>query len=338
MRKNIFLAALTFSLLSGGAFSAQAACNGHWCVSSQTQNPYAQVPMGKRHSVVAQTPQYWMPVPPGTAQKPTPHPSRIKATKGKAADVSAIARGINPQTGFKNSRGRKWDALVGVSAGAIPEYVGGSQYVGAVLPFVIASYRPSEKTEWRLNPFEGASYAYKLHRNMEVGLNAMPRRGREAEDDHNSLVGMPDVDPALEVGPWIQWRLGKFTYVRTGLGVDVLDGHGGQVVNIEAGVNYPVSHRFSTGFAIRGLYGDDDYMKTYYTVTQAQKRRNRGGYTAREGFSEIGIRANAMLWVTPKVFARTDVFATALQGDASDSTLVKKPETFGGLFTVGYRF
>lgn len=165
--------------------------------------------------------------------------------------------------------------------------------------------------------------------------------GRRESSDSNELEGMKDVDWALEVGLGAAYRhdwLRGFVEVRQGF-----NGYSGQVA--EFGVDFIATPTEDLEVMVgpRAGWGSDDYMKTYFGITQKEADASpvyNNAYDADAGFNTLGIAATASYDLTEDVTFHLRGGWDRLIGDAADSPIVKEgsENQFYGGAGLSYEF
>lgn len=232
---------------------------------------------------------------------------------------------------------RDWELSLGLTGGVVPEYSGSTGSNAVLFPLVVGEYKFNEQHKMLFNPYDGLSYAYKASENLSVGINADYRRGRDSADS-TQLAGMKDIDDTVEIGPWIKYKAGNFSYTAN-LGIDTLDGYNGFTVDL--GIKYDIplaSEDWKADIGANLLYGNDNYAMTYYGVSAAEANGSRAQYEPGSGFHEATISASLTHFLDKNTFVRGDVGYKRLIGDAQNSPLSKQDNQFLGFISVGYKF
>ncbi|SPF81668.1 MipA/OmpV family protein [Pseudoprimorskyibacter insulae] len=146
--------------------------------------------------------------------------------------------------------------------------------------------------------------------------------GARRASDSPELAGLPDIDPALELGLGIgyeakNWR--AFADLRQGLG-----GHHGQVAELGADLKLPVSDKLTVTFGPRALYGSADYMNTYFNVSAASALTSSfAAYSGGAGLVSTGVSLKANYDISPVWRVTFGADYDVLRGDAAKSPIVQ---------------
>lgn len=223
-----------------------------------------------------------------------------------------------------------WSFVVGGGGIVAPDYQGSDDYEVRALPFLSAKYE-----DWLTIAFpEGVKAAIVSEGGLKLGVAAGFGFGRD-EGDNAALVGLGDIDPAVELGIFAEYRVGPVVF---GLDArrDVAGAHDGTVAKFSARVMIPAGGvRFGIGPQI--TWTDDNYTQTYFGITPEQAATSAQGYApyaADGGIKDFGLTAMAMIPVAENWTLTAMAGVSQLTGDAADSPLVaaKGSET---QFTVG---
>ncbi len=230
----------------------------------------------------------------------------------------------------------EWSLDLGLAAFFLPEYEGAEDSEGVGLPYINARY--GDKAT--INIFNGLDYNFVSHNGLTLGVGVGIDFGR-AEDKSDVLTGLGDIDLALEPKVYIANRMGRFSTKLT-LSSDASgDGHDGMTVDIDASYFVPLSNGaiFIPGIAVN--YGNDDYMQSYFGITEQQSIDSEDGlaeFEAKAGVKSVAINLVYVTELTKKWSMIGIVQAKSILGDIKDSPLVKEDgqTLIGGM--VYYKF
>jgi outer membrane scaffolding protein for murein synthesis (MipA/OmpV family) len=231
----------------------------------------------------------------------------------------------------------RWDVAVGLGVASIPEYSGSNENDWYVLPFIRAQYRLDEKNHLFASPYEGIGFKHLLTDSFQFGVKTGWRKGRDSSDDA-SLAGMPDVDTAIEAGPFV-----RYTYHRLTIGLDAktdLNGkHDGYTIEPMAMLSLPTPiNRLRASIGADMVYGSGNFMDAYYRVLPAQATATRRAFEPGSGFASMSGNTQLTYLVDENWFVTGSVKVTRLLGDAADSPLTRQDTNVGGFMAVGYQF
>lgn len=230
-----------------------------------------------------------------------------------------------------------WTFVAGGGGMIAPDYQGSDDYEVRALPFFSAKY-----DEWlTISVPEGVKASLINDDGFRAGLAAGYGFGRD-EDENAALAGLGDIDPAVEIGAFAEYRIGP---VVAGLDVrhDVAGAHDGTVAKLSARFMVPLGGvRFGIGPQV--TWADDNYTQAYFGITPAQAAAsalNYAPYAADGGIKDYGLTAMAMIPVADNWTVTAMAGVSQLTGDAADSPLVanqgSETQFNTGIF-VGYKF
>ncbi len=217
------------------------------------------------------------------------------------------------------------DLEVTVGFGAIqsPRYLGDDESESRLLPGI--RVKKGERFEASVN--NGVRYALLLNGPWRAGPILNYDFGRDEDASGDELDGLGDVDGTVELGVMLEYRS---QHLRTGLDLrqGVSGGHEGLVG--EAKLSYLGTF---DAFERRGFYslgpsfkfGDQEYLSTFFDVDAAQSARSGiSEYESGGGLFSAGLRATAVLPVNSELGFGGFVSLDRLQGDVSESSIVKE--------------
>ncbi|MCE9523666.1 MAG: MipA/OmpV family protein [Alphaproteobacteria bacterium] len=246
--------------------------------------------------------------------------------------VSAAIADERPEAAQKN-----WSVIVGAGGLYAPDYEGSDDYELRVLPNVRIEY-----AGWlSASVPEGLKISLLNEDGFKAGVLAGYRFGRD-DDDNLALAGWGDIDGALDLGAFAEY---KFDAIRVALDVrhGVSDDNLGTVATLSARYALRVAGAMvSVGPQVR--WADDDYTQTYFGISASQAAVSVLGYSpysADGGIKDYGLGATVMVPLGGAWSVTGLVSVSRLTGDAADSPIVadqgSETQISAGAF-VGYRF
>jgi outer membrane scaffolding protein for murein synthesis (MipA/OmpV family) len=230
-----------------------------------------------------------------------------------------------------------WSFVVGGGGLLTPDYQGSDDYDVRALPLVSAKY-----DEWLTISFpEGVKAAFVNDGGFKLGVSAGFGFGRD-ESDNAALVGLGDIDSAVELGAFAEYRLGPVVF---GLDArhDVAGAHDGTIARLSARFVLPFSG-VRLGFVPQLTWADDNYTQTYFGISPAQAAASALGYAPYEangGIKDYGLTAMAMIPLAEDWTLTAMAGVSQLTGDAAESPLVagegSETQFNAGIF-IGYKF
>ncbi|MEM1390799.1 MAG: MipA/OmpV family protein [Pseudomonadota bacterium] len=222
-----------------------------------------------------------------------------------------------------------WQVSVGAAAAYSPVYRGDDENQLVPLPFIHATYGD----RLTLSVPQGIQYAVVKTPNLEVGPVLGLDFGREEDgegpfggDGTDDLIGLGDIDPTVELGGYINYRVGPVlaeVQARQGLG-----GHDGFIADFSLNAMVPAKMGDKRGrflFGPRLRYADETYLNSFYGITAAQSiGSGLSVYEADAGIESYGLGASLMLPLNQRWALSVTGDVSEIAGDAADSPLIVK--------------
>jgi MipA family protein len=232
---------------------------------------------------------------------------------------------------------KDWRVTVGAGGLYSPDYEGSDDYEFRGLPYLAVAYQ-----DWlSLSVPEGLKVALLNDSGFKAGVLAGYRFDREASDNV-ALAGWGDVDGAIELGGFVEYKQGPFR-VELDVRHDVSDTHDGTVAKLSARYSTRVAGAMlSVGPSV--TWADDNYTQTYFGITPAQVAAATlmyAPYAADGGIKDYGLSATVIVPLGEQWSITGLASVSQLTSDAADSPIVSvqgsETQFMAGLF-VGYRF
>ena len=161
--------------------------------------------------------------------------------------------------------------------------------------------------------------------------------GERDEDDHDDLIGLDTIDAAYEIGGRVIYDYGNFrTYAlaRHGFG-----GHEGIVGELGFDYNHQATDRLLVTFGPNVTMADDEYMNTYFGVSQSEAASSQySAFDASGGFKSAGIKTRARYALGEKTAIVGEVEYNRFLEDAADSPIVQDEDEYAVRLGVTRRF
>jgi outer membrane scaffolding protein for murein synthesis (MipA/OmpV family) len=160
--------------------------------------------------------------------------------------------------------------------------------------------------------------------------------GRSA-DDFDELEGLADVDPTLELGGSIGYRLRNLRgYVAVRYGVV---GHQAVVADLGADYTIGLGPHVTISAGPRALWGDDRYARTYFGVSPDEAGVSAfEAFDAKAGFVSAGLNFEATYAVNDDWAIVGTITYDRLLGDAADSPITVSDDQLSTTIAVSRRF
>ena len=203
----------------------------------------------------------------------------------------------------------KWEAGVGLSGLYLNHYYGSDQKSGYLLPFPYFIYR-GDKIGVDRSGING-----KLFRSDKLELKlSMSAHLPVSSADDDARAGMPDLNPMVEIGPMLTYRLYRSRQailkmeipLRSSTSVDDFRLHyEGLVSNPRLRSDYYYKNLKWTS-SVGPLFGDSGYQSYFYSVSPKYATDQRQAYSAVSGYMgaklSMGLRVKYKNLVTGAFF------------------------------------
>ena len=237
-----------------------------------------------------------------------------------------------------------WEAGAGIGVLDFPDYRGSDERSSLVIPIPYFVYRGEflriERNSVRGRMFESETYDLDMSLNASIPVDS---------DDNKARAGMPDLDPALELGPVLKVHLTRDDQrkymldfrlpVRAVITTELE--HIGWVAhpNLNLDVADPLGRAgWRLGMLAGPMFGDRKYHDYFYSVDPSFATPQRPAFKARGGYagSELIVALSKRypkFWVGS--FVKLDTLSSAR---FEDSPLVKDKSLYTAGFAISWIF
>lgn len=224
--------------------------------------------------------------------------------------------------------------MVTAGAGVIvtPDFEGAKDYSISAAPVIGVE----NLYGFNLSIMDGLSYNLYSYENEETGLffafrpsiNLAASRDKNggnifSSEENKHLKGLGEVDSGIDVGGVIEVGYGP---LMSSLAVnqEVAGGHSGLTATWEVGAMMPVSQDAMISLNISTTWADEDYMQSFFGITQRQATRSvYNQFDAEAGFKDVSVGLMGEYRLTKNVTMLGTVGYTRLLGTAADSPIVR---------------
>ena len=225
----------------------------------------------------------------------------------------------------------------GLGAGFAPDYEGSDEYQGVPMLMLKGNYDSGRSfalvgTNLKVNLLTSKTFS--------LGPVLNYRMGRD-DVENNRVDRMKDIDDAVEAGIFAAYKADKWAFGLEWL-TDVSDEYDGSIVQATIGYNWKVSDQLTVAPGIFATYATDNYMDTYFSVTNKNKGTSGlSNYKAEADMKDFG--ASVFVHYTPwEKWGIAGIMSyKSLLNDAEDSPVVDdegdKGQAFFGLMAT-YRW
>lgn len=228
-----------------------------------------------------------------------------------------------------------WALHLGTAIVSKPEFIGSDNDQIRIFPFIQAMYKFDDNNEVYFRGIQGG-YNHTFSDVIKLGVELTARDNRNASQD-TRLNGMGDIDHAIELGPWAQYRFKDFS-VKGTFRFDVSGEHEGYVLELQAKQKIRLKPGVFVNAYAETEWADNNFMDHYFSVSQSQVIAGRPAFNADAGFYQSALGMNFTYGVRRNVFLRVDGRMNVLHGDAKNSGVSFESTNFLGFVGIGYTF
>ena len=269
----------------------------------------------------------WPPkkIAPYTSSKKVAHASRSSTKKKKKRNQWTRKKPKND-----------WIIMLGGLGALKPNYKGSNQYEVSGFPFIDIKY----KKFFFLNFREGLGVNVLHAPNFRVGA-AFNFYGSRDKDDSTHLQGFQDVDAGLDAGVFGSISFEKFS-AKLKFRQDISNNHEGHLISGRLVYKAIESRKLIANLNIKTTYANDNYMKTYFGVTNSQASSSGfKEFNANGGIKDVGAGTSVIYPFNKYWSFITIANYIRLLNDAANSPLVENAGSKNQFWLgigVAYRF
>ena len=256
----------------------------------------------------------------------------VVATPAWSGEYLDWGNWLSSGNAVKPATSKAFRTNIAAGAGAAPEYLGGDQYELKPLLLADVEYRG----EFFLRTQRGLGWAFYKKGNIRFGPRLTVDYGRDSGGS-DALEGLPDIDPAIEVGLFGELYNGPFRLMLS-VAQDIGTGHEGLLASADVAYGGRFGPNSSLIIGANVAYMSDTYAETFFSVADDQVRPGREEFGAGGSVRDVGGYVQIIYDITKSVYVAFDARANLLIGDAADSPLSESDTQFFGGAMLGYRF
>lgn len=215
-----------------------------------------------------------------------------------------------------------------------PRYSGSDEHRVLVVPAL--------DYQWANGWFAGFTNGVGVNLGRSPALQFGPRvtvdLGR-SESRSPALRGMGDVDPALQLGGFLNWSPMRAVTVSSSLRWGSGRDRDGLLLDLGVSHGHSLAPRWRLGTSFGLTLANAAHQRSFYGVDAAQSLRS--GYaltTPGGGLRDLRAGVSLTHFFGPRTTLTTAVSLTALQGDARRSPLVREDTTASAVVALGWGF
>lgn len=227
-------------------------------------------------------------------------------------------------------------SVVGLGLAAVPKYEGSRDY--RALPLPILNYESGAFFIGSRTGLPGLGLKAKVAEEVTAGIYLSAGLGRDSSD-HSHLRGLPDVKFHGLAGAFVEYSPGRASF-----SIDARQAlKSGYGATVDLGASYAVfqSEASTIKLGVNTSWANDDYMDTWFGVSNASAARSREGlsaYSASSGFKSAALSSTWLYRFNKNWMTSTTVGVKTLLGDARDSSIVERKTSAFGVASVLYAF
>jgi outer membrane protein len=234
-------------------------------------------------------------------------------------------------SGPKPAEKDDWKFNLGAGVMYKPAFLGSKDYQAMAFPDIKVEYKDS----FFASLFEGVGYNAINSDGWRAGPILKFDFGRSEDDDSpfriagkktSALQGLGDVDAALELGGFVEYKFGSFSSaleLRQGVG-----GHEGLVGETSLkykGFTKQFGKSIMYAFGPRATFADSNYNNAYFGITQSQSSKSGlATFDADSGLVSYGVSAFAVMSITESISMGVFSGYDRLADTVADSPLIKE--------------
>ncbi|HEY0818339.1 MAG TPA: MipA/OmpV family protein [Rhizobacter sp.] len=223
---------------------------------------------------------------------------------------------------------------VGVAAIAGHRYLGSDERRYMLLPTV--DYRWANG--WFAGVGNGIGYRFGSSPQLQYGLRVTADFGRK-ENRSEVLRGLGDIPRRPQLGTFLNWQVTRDVSFTSSLRYGSGEDRDGLVLDLGANTGMQLAPRWRLGVGVGVTWVNRAWMQSYFGITPEQSARS--GYavsTVGAGVRDLKASGTLIYFIDRDWAATLAVSASALQGDARDSVIVRERTPVSAVLAVGYRF
>ncbi len=223
---------------------------------------------------------------------------------------------------------------VGVAAIAGHRYLGSDERRYMLLPTV--EYRWA--SGWFAGVGNGVGYRFKSSPELQYGVRLTADFGRK-ESRSQVLRGLGDIPRRPQAGVFLNWHAAPALSLNTSLRYGSGEDRDGLVADVSLNAGTQIAPRWRLGLGLGATWVNRAWMQSYFGITPEQSVRS--GYavsTVGAGVRDVKLSTSLFYFISHDWAASFIVSASALQGDARDSVIVRERNPVSAVLAVGYRF
>lgn len=234
-----------------------------------------------------------------------------------------------------------WSGTLGFGAVNEATYLGSPNRRTMGVPFVELNYTTASMGSFQLGQ-QGAAWAFPEISGLTLAVQLAMDPGRYASKHDGfipygdvRLAGMGDVKNSAEAGVMAAYGPVSLS-VRQSLGSK---GHEGLVADLGIEHGMQVNDRLAVSVGIGARWADDDYMQSFFGVTDTQAAASRfDAYSAGKGVNSAQASVVAEYQVKGAWYAMAGVNYSQLLGDAKDSPISEKNGSATAFMGITWKF
>ena len=214
------------------------------------------------------------------------------------------------------------------------QYMGSDERRTSALPLL--DYRWANG--WFVGTSNGLGYMFDSAPTTQYGVRLTADFGRN-ESRSAVLTGMGDIKARPEIGAFFTYFPTRDIFLTSSLRYGAGTDRKGLLLDLGAGYAMQLSPQWRAAVGVAATIVNQEWMQDYFGVTPAQSAASgHTVYTAGAGLRDVRANLSVNYFITSSWTLTGAVSASALQGDAKNSPIVRERTSTQGILAVGYRF
>jgi outer membrane protein len=224
--------------------------------------------------------------------------------------------------------------LAGIALISTPQYQGSNETWKLAVPVIDYQWANG----WFAGVSNGVGYNFSSEPMLDYGVRLTGNLGRR-EKRAKILRGMGDIKESAEISSFFNFKFTPNMGVNHSISYGAGNDHRGMLFNIEASFSNTMGSKLRAGGSLGASYANDNYMQSFFGVTQAQAQRaHLAQYTAKAGLRNTYVSGFVSYMVTDRTALSLVVASDRLAGDAKSSPLTKNLRSSSVVGAVTYHF
>lgn len=226
------------------------------------------------------------------------------------------------------------EGAVGLVAISAYEYMGSDERRMLLVPSI--DYR--WKNGWFAGVSNGIGYLFPSRPYLQYGLRMTADLGRN-DSRSDALAGMGDIEARPEASAFFNLFLSRQAFLTSSIRYGSGNDRNGLQLDLGAVYARQLTPKWLGAVGLAATYVNGDYMQEFFGVTPEQALAT--GYAVYEpgsGLRDVRLNGSLNYLIDDRWSVTGVISAGSLQGDASDSPIVRETTPVSAIMALNYRF